>query len=121
MTPANTLYFDHYQTKNIENEPLAFGGYSSVQSVYAFEPIPESLTKERHKHILGVQANLWTEYVKSSKQAEYMLLPRLAALCEVQWTVPEKKNYSDFTKHLPRLLAVYDLMDYNYAKHILEN
>lgn len=120
MTPSSHLYFDHYQTTDKKNEPEAIGGFTPVSHVYAFDPIPAKLTIDQRKHILGVQANLWNEYIQSSKQAEYMLLPRLAALCEVQWMQAENRNYLDFLKRLPSLMAFYDHYDYTYATHVLE-
>lgn len=117
MTPSSHLYFDHYQSLN-PNEPFGIGGFSSVENVYSFEPIPSELTKEEAKHILGPQANLWTEYVDSNEHLEYMLLPRLAALSEVQWTMPENKNYSDFVTRISHIASIYDMMGLNYAKHI---
>jgi len=117
MTPSSHLYFDHYQSLN-PNEPFGIGGFSSVEKVYSFEPIPPELTKEEAKHILGPQANLWTEYIASNEHLEYMLLPRLAALSEVQWTMPEEKNYSDFVTRIGHIASIYDMMGLNYAKHI---
>ena len=96
MSPNTFMYFDYYQTKNLEGEPLAIGGYVPVETVYNYEPMHPSLTPEQQKHIIGVQANLWTEYVTSYKHVEYMELPRMAALCEVQWCKPENKDYEDF-------------------------
>jgi len=87
MTPRTCLYFDHYQTKQTENEPFAIGGYSPTKNVYNFEPVPANLTEEESKHILGAQANLWTEYISTFQHVEYMVLPRMAALCEVQWAL----------------------------------
>lgn len=118
MTPASHLYFDYYQTIDTENEPLAIGGYVSVERVYSYEPVDKSLTPEEAAHIIGVQANLWTEYIPTYSQLEYMELPRLAALSEVQWTLPEKKNYDNFLQRLPKLISVYDDNGYNYAKHV---
>lgn len=120
MTPSSHLYFDHYQTTDKQNEPVAIGGFTPVSHVYSFDPIPAKLTVEQRKHILGVQANLWNEYIQSSKQAEYMLLPRLAALCEVQWMQAENRNYLDFLKRLPTLIAFYDKYNYTYATHVFE-
>jgi len=117
MTPGSHLYFDHYQSLD-ENEPFAIGGFTTVERVYSFEPIPAELTKEESKFIIGTQANLWTEYILSNEQLEYMLLPRLAALSEVQWTLPEKKNYADFTTRIGHIASIYDEMGLNYAKHI---
>lgn len=118
MSPTSFLYFDYYQTKDIENEPMAIGGYVPIEKVYSFEPVPDVLTPEEAKYIIGVQANLWTEYIKTYNQVEYMELPRMAALSEVQWTMPEKKDYQNFMQRLPQLVQIYDLMHYNYAKHI---
>ncbi len=120
MTPSSHVYFDHYQTADTKNEPMAIGGFSPVARVYDFEPVPSKLTPEQRKHILGAQANIWTEYIPTSDQVEYMLLPRLAALCEVQWMQPEKKNYLDFLSRLPRLIKFYDYYKYNYATHIFD-
>lgn len=118
MTPTAFMYFDYYQTIDTTNEPLAIGGYVPVEKVYSFEPVHESLTPEEAKHIIGVQANIWTEYMPTFSQVEYMALPRMAALSEVQWTMPEKKNYNEFLQRLVRLIPVYDNEKYNYAKHI---
>ncbi len=120
MTPGSHVYFDHYQTTDIKNEPIAIGGYSPVSRVYEFEPVPSTLTSEEGKHILGAQANIWTEYIPNSRQVEYMAMPRMAALSEVQWMQADKKNYLDFLKRLPRLIAMYDMLDYNYATHIFD-
>ncbi len=120
MTPSSHCYFDHYQGNDTKSEPLAIGGFTSIERVYSFEPIPEVLNSEQRKHIIGAQANLWREYISSSDQVEYMILPRLAALSEVLWTAPEKKNYSNFLTRLTDLLPIYDELKYNYAKNILE-
>ena len=101
------MYFDYYQTKDIANEPEAIGGYVPVETVYNYEPMPADLTPEEQKYIIGVQANLWTEYIPTYSQVEYMELPRMAALSEIQWTMPEKKNYEGFLKRLPQLVDIY--------------
>ena len=119
MTPNSYLYFDYYQTAEIESEPLAIGGCLPVERVYSYEPIPSSLTPEEASYIIGVQANLWTEYIPTFSHVEYMELPRMAALSEVQWTMPEKKDYVSFLKRLPQLIQVYKQQHYNYAKHVL--
>lgn len=120
MTPNTYLYFDYYQTDNTTDEPLAIGGFLPLETVYSYEPIPSKLTSEEKKHILGAQANIWTEFITTSSHVEYMLLPRLAALCEVQWTQPEKKNYADFQKRLVTYAKIYDKLNYNYAKHFFD-
>lgn len=120
MTPNTYLYFDYYQTKDKQNEPEAIGGYLPVQTVYSYEPMPKRLTPEEAKHIIGVQANLWTEYIPDFAQIEYMLLPRLAALSEVQWSQADKKNYDCFTSRLPRLMRMYEKFGHNYATHVYD-
>lgn len=120
MTPNTYLYFDYYQTKDTENEPLAIGGYVPIEKVYSYEPIPSVLKPEEAQYIKGVQANLWTEYIGTFSQVQYMVLPRMAALCEVQWSAPELKNYKDFLKRMPQLTDIYDCMGWNYAKHIYD-
>lgn len=121
MTPVSYCYFDYYQTDKTDKEPLAIGGYVPVERVYSFNPYPDALNKEQQKHILGVQANVWTEYIKTFKHVQYMVLPRLAALAEVQWEDPAKpKDYNQFLQRLMRLLPIYQLEGYNYAKHIFD-
>ncbi len=120
MSPNTYMYFDYYQTKHTENEPLAIGGYVPVETVYNYEPMHPSLTPEQQKHIIGVQANLWTEYIPHFTHVEYMELPRMAALCEVQWCAPEEKDYDDFKQRIIPLVELYDIKGYNYAKHIFD-
>ena len=120
MTPNTYLYFDYYQSQDIANEPFAIGGYLPVDRVYSYEPLPAELTPAEQKYIIGVQANLWTEYIPTFSHAQYMVLPRWAALSEVQWTMPEKKNYTDFLIRLPRLINWYEAEGYNYAKHVFD-
>ena len=120
MTPTDYCYFDYYQTQNTDTEPLAIGGYVPIEKVYSFEPAPQLLTAEQKAHILGAQANLWTEYISDSKQLEYMTMPRIAALAEVQWMQPEKKNYEQFLTRLPRLLNLYSKLGYHYATHVFD-
>lgn len=120
MTPSSHLYFDYYQSQDTEKEPIAIGGYIPLESVYGYEPVPESLTPEEAAHIIGVQANLWTEYIPNFRQVEYMELPRMAALAEVQWIDPSLKEYDSFLARLPQLVRLYDLEGYNYAKHVFD-
>lgn len=120
MTPNTYLYFDYYQTKDTENEPMAIGGYLPLERVYNYEPMPASLAPEEQKYIFGVQANHWTEYIPAFSQLQYMALPRWAALAEVQWTNPEKKNYENFLARLPQLIRIYDAEGYNYATHVFD-
>jgi len=118
MTPNTYLYFDYYQSEDTQAEPLAIGSYVPLERVYDFEPVPDTLDNDSKKYILGAQANLWTEYISDFKQVEYMLLPRLDALSEVQWTRPENKNWVNFLDRLQHNIQVYDLKGYNYGKHI---
>lgn len=120
MTPGYSCYFDHYQTKNKDNEPLAIGGKTTVADVYAYEPTPKELTEEESKYILGAQGNVWTEYMKTSDYVEYMVLPRMTALSEVVWTPKEVKNWKDFKERLNTMKYRYDAMGLNYAKHVFE-
>ena len=120
MSPNTYLYFDYYQTKDIDNEPLAIGGYLPLENVYKYEPMPKSLTPEEQKYIVGVQANLWVEYIPDFKQVEYMELPRMAALCEIQWSGADKKNYECFLSRLPQLVSLYGVKGYNYANHAFD-
>ena len=120
MTPCSHLYFDYYQTDNIDDEPLAIGGYIPVSRVYEFEPIPSDLTEEEAKHILGPQANLWVEYIKNMSTVFYRVLPRMDALTEVQWVSPEQKDYDSFRKRTYKMVELYDIKGWNYAKHIFD-
>lgn len=120
IVPTSHLYFDYYQSKETENEPLGIGGYIPVEKVYGFEPMPVELTSEQQKYIIGLQANLWTEYISDEEHVEYMILPRLAALSEVQWTMPERKDYNAFLPHLATLMNLYERLDFNFATHIFD-
>ena len=115
MTPTDNCYFDHYQLKNTAAQPLAFGGYLPLSKVYSMEPVPNELSEEEKTYILGPQCNLWTEYVASPEHAEYMLLPRLDAMSEVQWTQAGKKDFDHFKSRLPRMLKLYQKLGYKYC------
>jgi hexosaminidase len=117
MTPNNYVYFNFYQDANIKEEPLTFN-YLPLEKVYSFELIPSSLSGSEKKYIKGGQANLWTEYVVSPDIAEYQLLPRMAAISEVLWAGPDKKNYKDFQNRLLSFTSLYETYALNYAKHI---
>lgn len=100
MTPTGYCYLDHYQSTNHVTEPQAIGGYLPLQKVYSFEPIPKGLAPQYDSHILGAQANLWTEFVASLPHAEYMIFPRLCALSEVVWSSKQARNWPDFQRRL---------------------
>lgn len=118
MTPNTYLYFDYYQSADKAHEPEAIGGYLPLQHVYSYEPVPRSLAPDEQQYIIGAQANLWTEYIKTFKQVEYMELPRLAALSEVQWCDAGQKDYGQFVTRLQRLIDTYRMQGYNFAKVI---
>jgi len=119
LTPCEYCYFDYYQSRK-SDEPLAMGGFVSLKKAYSFEPVPKELTPEQAKFIQGVQANVWTEYIKTVPHMQYMMFPRACALSEVQWTPAGAKNYEEFVSRLTRLLQRFDVMDVNYAKHVFE-
>jgi N-acetyl-beta-hexosaminidase/alpha-L-fucosidase len=98
MTPGKFVYFDHAQTHN--DDSLTIGGFLPLDTVYSYEPIPAALTGSDTAHVLGAQANLWTEYVSNVRKVEYMLFPRLSALSEVLWSPKASRNYMDFQNRL---------------------
>lgn len=115
MTPTSHCYFDYYQA-NPEFEPEAIGGFTTLKKVYSFEPIPDDLSEEEAKHILGAQGNIWTEYISTPAHAEYMSIPRMLALAEVAWTPAEKKSWRHFNKRLQHHFKYFDLKGINYSK-----
>ncbi len=117
MSPGSHCYFDHYQAEP-DYEPLAIGGLTTLEKVYSFNPIPESLNQQEAKLILGAQANLWTEYIPTPDKAEYMAYPRAIALAEALWTPPSKKDYASFVLRLASHLERLDGMGVRYAQHL---
>jgi len=115
MSPNSHCYFDYYQGDQ-DVEPLAWGGNLPLSKVYQFDPVVEEMTAEQAKHVLGGQANLWTEYVPTNVQAEYMTYPRLAALAEAVWSSKVNRNWDDFSKRVSSLFERYGIMGINYAK-----
>lgn len=115
MTPGDPLYFDHYQG-DPATEPLAIGGFNPLKKVYAYNPIPEELNKEQAQYILGAQANLWAEFITTVAQVEYMVLPRMPALSEVDWTPLKKKDWEDFQIRLQSHFDKWDALGINYSK-----
>ena len=114
MSPGSPLYFDHNQGKS-EFEPPSWGGYNSLLNVYSFNPVPDDIAENKRHHILGGQANLWTEQIKSLSHIEYMMLPRLSALSEALWTSPVLKNKQEFIKKMDVHFDRFKEMNYNYA------
>jgi hexosaminidase len=114
MAPGSHTYFDHYQSQDRSREPLAIGGYLPLDTVYLFEPVPPELDSLQAGHVLGAQAQLWTEYITTPKQAEYMAYPRLAALAEVLWSARDRRDLQDFHARLSHHLLRLDALDVNY-------
>ena len=117
MTPNSHMYIDYYQSQERDKEPLCIGGLVTVPRLYSYEPY-EGMEPGTEDHILGVQANLWTEYVTSPEFLEYMLLPRMCALSEVQWCNADRKDYNRFDASLDHTFKMLDIMGYTYAKHV---
>src|SRR5574343_198806 len=115
MTPGKPCYFDHYQHKPTNSEPLAIGGFNPLDSVYNYNPTPKILNETESEFILGAQGNVWTEYILNEKQVEYMAVPRMIALSEALWTLPENKNYKDFISRLNQNKTILDKLQVNYA------
>lgn len=110
MTPAERCYFDYYQ-EDPAQAPIAMGGFLPLDTVYAYNPLPAQLAPDEQKYIIGIQANIWGEYIQTPEHFEYMAFPRLQAMAEVQWTRPENKNFEHFTH---RLDADYKRMEYRH-------
>ena len=108
MTPTSHCYLDYYQSQN-EDEPLAIGGYLPIEKVYEFEPIPTDLPADKQHHIIGAQANIWTEYIPNQAKLDYMTYPRACAMAEVLWSGKKQRDFQDFSgrliEHFPRLSA----------------
>ena len=116
MTPIDYCYFDHYQSKD-PGEPLAIGGYLPMDSIYWYNPVPAALSDSDAAKIIGVQGNLWTEYLSAPEQAEYMLFPRIFAMSEIQWSSPENKDYAVFEKRVRSFEPFLKRMKVNYSPH----
>ena len=114
MTPTKYCYFDHYQSTNRAAEPVAIGGFLPLEHVYLFEPMPENLAPEFHTHVLGGQANLWTEYIPNLRKVEYMTFPRLEALSEADWSPKDERNWDDFKARAALNEKRLDALDVNY-------
>ncbi len=120
MSPLDPCYFNLYEDKEREITPLAYPGLIPLKKVYDFNPVPEKLTGTAKENILGVQANLWSEYVLNDKTAEYMTFPRLCALSETAWSPVELKNYSDFIQRLKVNSKHLEFLGVNYSKYFLK-
>jgi hexosaminidase len=114
MTPTSHMYFDYYQGRNREGEPLAIGGYLPLELVYSYEPVPDELTAEEGRRVLGAQGNVWTEYIKTPEHVDYMAYPRALALAELTWSPREARDWTDFSGRLPAGLARLGALGVNY-------
>lgn len=115
MTPGNPCYFDHYQA-GPEGEPLAIGGMNTLRRVYAYEPVPAELSGEVEQHVLGAQANVWTEFITTPEHLEYMILPRMPAIAEVLWSRKGQRDWEDFRKRLGPHMRYFEQRGLRYSK-----
>ena len=119
MSPGNPCYFDHYQSKKTDKEPLAIGGYNPLKAVYDYNPTPNKMDDYYKPYIMGAQGNVWSEYMPDFAEVEYMAVPRMCALSEVLWSDPEYKNYGNFIKRLTMQSKWLDAMNVHYDKEFL--
>lgn len=119
MTPGSHCYFDHYQG-DPELEPLAIGGYTPIEKVYSYDPVPAGLNDSLAKYIMGAQGNVWTEYILDEKHVEYMALPRMSALAEVLWSPKEKRDQSNFQDRLIEHFDLLDIWNVNYSHSVYQ-
>lgn len=120
MSPGTHCYFDHYQTSVTATEPLAIGGLTPIEKVYAYNPLPAQLNDKEHQYIMGAQGNVWTEYMQVSSQVEYMAVPRLSALSEVLWSGASKPGFDNFKYRLRTHMNTLKLYQVNYAKTLFD-
>jgi len=116
MTPTSHVYLDYYQA-DPATEPLAIGGFTTLEKTYSYEPTPDTLTAEQAKHILGAQGNVWTEYIHTGDKVEYMAWPRSTALAEVVWSPKEKRDWFNFWGRLQSHFKRLEYMGVNAAEH----
>lgn len=117
MSPGGYCYFDHYQD-SAKTEPLAFGGLTTLEKVYSWNPIPNELSLDEKKYILGAQGNLWSEYLQVSSQVEYMAVPRMCALAEVLWTGEKRPGFDNFKNRLRTHFKSLDSYQVHYSNVI---
>ncbi|RYF77100.1 MAG: beta-N-acetylhexosaminidase [Cytophagaceae bacterium] len=119
MTPGTFCYLDKYQA-DPSTEPLSIGGYLPIEKVYTYEPTPSELTPAEQKYVLGLQGNIWTEYIHTPEEVEYMAFPRAIALAEIGWMPTGPRNFEDFAARLKNHLKRLDRLNVNYAKRLLD-
>lgn len=122
LTPTSHAYFDYYQADHAD-EPLAIGGFLPLKKAYSFDPIPKELSEDEAKFVLGAQGNIWTEYMKTETQVEYMAFPRVLAMSEVVWNGPSEDNEQTYPEFLNRVVNFnkrLDILDINYANHLYD-
>ena len=113
MAPEKPTYLDHYQSRD-PGEPVAIGGHNSLEDVYAYEPVPKELSVDEAAHVLGAQAQLWTEFMPDERHVEYMAWPRLAAMAEILWSPAETRDWADFQRRLAAHLERLEALDVNF-------
>lgn len=118
MTPTGWVYFDYSQTQ--KDDSVTIGGFIPLKKVYDYQPIPAKLDPSKKKHVLGAQANVWTEYIKNPAKLEYMVFPRITALSEVLWTPDSRKSWKRFENSLPEIYNRIQLWEANYFKNSLD-
>ncbi|MFN8876123.1 MAG: beta-N-acetylhexosaminidase [Gemmatimonadota bacterium] len=118
MTPTSHTYFDYYQSRDRSAEPLAIGGFLPLDSVYAYEPVPAALSPGQASRVLGTQGQIWTEYIRTPKEAEYMAFPRLVALSEVAWSPASRRDWRDFRVRLGVQLARWRVLDVAFRRPV---
>lgn len=117
MTPGSHVYFDHSQLK--PEDSLTIGGYTTVEKVYSYEPVPKELPQDKESFVWGAQANLWTEYIDNTSKVEYQIFPRVSALSEVLWSPKDARDWNNFKSRLPSQEARYKLWNANYCRKAL--
>lgn len=119
MTPCGYCYLDYCQSDKPEEEPISIGHYVPVEKCYAYEPL-DGIPEEAQSHILGLQGNVWTEFIATPDHVQYMLLPRILALSEVMWSSPEDKDYERFKADvIAHQLPVLESLGYRCC-HVIE-
>jgi hexosaminidase len=115
MTPKKACYFDYYQVDPMrEGQPLAIGGLVTLETVYAYDPVPADFTPDQARHVIGVQGNVWTEYMKTTDHVEYMVYPRALALAEVAWSPAAVKDWPSFLARTRVSLRTLDALNVRY-------